>query len=162
MVELFRCYSNCRKTVPHYDPNGAFDSLGVGLSTVDSFTYTLNGTVNNTATVYVTVNGTNTDPQITIAADQDSVTEGTPAGFTVNASAPVTGAVEVTLAYSGTAVDGSDFTGVASAIIADGASSADLDVATIADSLYEGTRNLTVTIADLWAMPLAQPLSDRY
>ncbi|MCP4852793.1 MAG: hypothetical protein GY900_13810, partial [Actinomycetia bacterium] len=61
----------------NYDSSGAFDDLGVGLSTVDSFTYALDGTVNNTATVYVTVNGTNTDAQITIAADQDSVTEGT-------------------------------------------------------------------------------------
>ncbi|MCP4848124.1 MAG: hypothetical protein GY899_09290, partial [Verrucomicrobiaceae bacterium] len=54
------------------------------------------------------------------------------------------------LAYSGTATDGSDFTGVATATIADGASSADLDVDTIADSLYEGVaETLTVTITGI-------------
>ena len=133
-----------------YDPNGGFDSLGIGLSAVDSFTYTLAGTVNNTATVYVTVNGTNTDVQITIAADQDSVTEGTPAGFTLSAGAPVDGAVEIALSYSGTATDGSDFTGVATATIADGASSVGLDVATIADSLHEGIiETLTVMITGI-------------
>ena len=47
-----------------YDPNGAFESLGAGDSTTDSFSYTVsdgNGGT-DTATVTVTVNGVNDDP----------------------------------------------------------------------------------------------------
>ncbi len=129
-----------------YDPNGAFDHVGVGLTEVDTFTYTLAGTPNATATVKVTVQGSNTDPQIEIAANTPSVTEGDPAAFTLSATAAVSGAVQVDLAYSGTASDGADFNGVATATLPGGSSSAPLSLTTIADALFEGTEDFTVTI----------------
>lgn len=50
-----------------YDPNGQFDSLGVGQSAIDTFTYTVtdgDGTT-DTATVTITVNGVNDSPVMT-------------------------------------------------------------------------------------------------
>jgi VCBS repeat-containing protein len=46
-----------------YDPNGQFESLAVGETATDTFTYTISdGTVTDTATVTVTVNGVNDAP----------------------------------------------------------------------------------------------------
>lgn len=41
-----------------YDPNGAFDNVGLGLTASDSFTYRLDSNVNGLATVNITINGT--------------------------------------------------------------------------------------------------------
>ncbi len=48
-----------------YDPNGQFTSLALGASTTDSFNYQAqdnNGALSNTATVTITINGTNQSP----------------------------------------------------------------------------------------------------
>ena len=64
-----------------YDPNGAFDYLGVGESAIDTFDYTVsdgNGGT-DTATVTVTVNGLNDTPVAgddTATTDQDTATGG--------------------------------------------------------------------------------------
>ena len=50
------------------------------------------------------------------------------------------------LSYSGTAEDGSDFTGSASVTLLSGTSELDLILSTIADDLYEGSENVTITI----------------
>ena len=75
-----------------------------------------------------------------------SVTEGATATYTVSLTAPAQSAVTVKLAYSGTAADGSDFSGVATVTIPAGASSADFDIATLDDAAFEGTESFTVTI----------------
>lgn len=130
-----------------YDPNGAFDHIGVGLEGIDSFSYTLGGSEPATANVVVRVTGTNADPQVAITALQNNVTEGSQAMFTVDAASNVSGAVTVNLSYSGTAAEGADFTGQASVVIADGSSSVSLNLATIADSLFEsGSETITVSI----------------
>ena len=129
-----------------YDANGAFDTLGVGLTAEDTFTYTLDTTLNAVNTVKVTVNGTNTDAQINIAAEQASVTEGNDAFFLITSSLELTADVEASLSYSGTAQDGSDFNGSATVTLASGNTDFDFTLSTIADSLYEGAENLTVTI----------------
>ena len=59
-----------------YNPNGKFESLDVGESTTDSFTYTVNdGTVDGSvdATVTITINGVNDAP--VAVADTNSVAE---------------------------------------------------------------------------------------
>ncbi|WP_422049410.1 Ig-like domain-containing protein [Shimia sp.] len=64
-----------------YDPNGAFESLGVGDSTTDSFTYTVsdgNGGT-DTATVTISVTGVNDAP---VAAD-DSASTGAAAAIDI-------------------------------------------------------------------------------
>ncbi|MHC0065416.1 beta strand repeat-containing protein [Nostoc sp. UIC 10890] len=49
-----------------YDPNAQFESLAVGESSTDSFTYTTNnGSLSNTASVNLTINGVNDAPQVT-------------------------------------------------------------------------------------------------
>ena len=131
-----------------YDPNGAFDGLAVGLEATDSFTYTLGGSNFATATVTARISGNNTDPQVSIAADQSSVTEGSLAGFTITADSAVAGDVTVNLSYSGTAQDGADFAGQASRVISNGTTSADLDLVTIADALFEGGSETIVVSID--------------
>ena len=129
-----------------YDANGAFADLGIGLTVSDSFTYTLDSALNAVNTVTVTVNGTNTDPQIEIAADQNSVTEGEDAGFTITSSLALTTAVDVTLSFGGNAQQGDDFTGSTVVTLPAGGTPFALDLPTIADALFEGAENLTVTI----------------
>lgn len=131
-----------------YDPNGAFDAVAVGNTALDSFTYTLAnaGGVNATATVKIIIDGTNTSTQIEIAADQTNAAEGTVAGFTLTASAPVFGATTVDLAYSGTTTGGDFFTTPASVTIAGGATTGSLSLSALADSVFEGAENVIVTI----------------
>lgn len=54
----------------HYDPNGQFESLAVGETAIDSFSYTIDDGNGNTdtATVNITLNGVNDSP---IANDDD-------------------------------------------------------------------------------------------
>ena len=48
-----------------YDPNGQFESLGVGQTATDSFTYNVSdGSFTNTATVNLTINGVNDAPKV--------------------------------------------------------------------------------------------------
>ncbi|MBE7416662.1 MAG: tandem-95 repeat protein [Ideonella sp.] len=95
-----------------------------------------------TTTVTDTINATTVS--LTGAA---SVSEGGSAAYTVSLTSPAQTAVTVTLAYSGTAANGADFTGVATVTIPAGASSANFSIATINDSLAEGAENFTVTLA---------------
>lgn len=128
-----------------YDPNGAFATLGVGLTARDSFTYSVNPTV----TVNVDVAGTNTSPQITIAADQADINEGSAGSFTVSASMAVSGPVTVNLSYSGAANNPADYTGgTATVVIPDAGTSAVLNLNALADGLFEGggSESLIVTI----------------
>ncbi|MED5620099.1 immunoglobulin-like domain-containing protein [Ideonella sp. BN130291] len=75
-----------------------------------------------------------------------SVAEGASGSYTVSLNAPAQTAVTVNLAYTGTAADGSDFTGVASVTIAAGASSANFSIATLDDALAEGSESFTVSL----------------
>ena len=61
-----------------YDPNGQFESLALGQSGTDSFTYTISdGSATDTATVSVTVNGENDTPTLSgISGDSLAYTEG--------------------------------------------------------------------------------------
>jgi len=131
-----------------YYPGTAFDDLAVDFTATDTFTYTLNTEPSDTiVTVTVQVTGTNTDPQITIAADQPGgVTEGTNATFTVSASGAGASNVTVDLSYSGTAGDGTDFTGTAQMPPFSGTSDT-LTLPTIVDNVFEGViENIVVTI----------------
>lgn len=129
-----------------YDPNGAFPDLGVGLIARDSFTYGLDTASNSTVTVNVDVTGTNTDPQITIAAVNRSTLEGVGTTFTISASAAVTGSVDVTLSFSGLADHGGDFTGLGTVQIPNVGNSVVLSNFVLNDSLFEGLENIVVTI----------------
>ncbi|WP_409316489.1 LapA family giant adhesin [Pseudomonas sp. KCJK9016] len=75
-----------------------------------------------------------------------SVTEGQTASYTVSLTHPAQTEVTLKIVYSGTAADGSDFTGVYTVKIPAGASSAQFNVATIDDKITEGTENFVVKI----------------
>ncbi|WP_460368976.1 LapA family giant adhesin [Pseudomonas sp. Tul1A2] len=100
---------------------------------------------------------TNTTPAVTNVTDtvdtttvsitgSNSVTEGQTASYTVSLNHPAQTEVTLKIVYSGTAADGSDFTGVYTVKIPAGASSAQFNVATIDDKITEGTENFVVKI----------------
>ncbi|WP_260870000.1 tandem-95 repeat protein [Vibrio jasicida] len=97
----------------------------------------------------VSVTDEQTAPKVSIVADQDSVNEGQTAGFTVSLDQIADEKVTVEFEYSGTAQDGTDFTGVASIEVPAGQSSVDLDITTLTDGTYEGAESFTVTIKDV-------------
>ncbi|KDD69374.1 large adhesive protein, partial [Pseudomonas mandelii PD30] len=75
-----------------------------------------------------------------------SVTEGQVASYTVSLTNPAQTDVTLKITYSGTAADGSDFTGVYNVKIPAGGSSANFNVATLDDRITEGTENFVVKI----------------
>ncbi|MEK6663613.1 MAG: Calx-beta domain-containing protein, partial [Pseudomonadota bacterium] len=99
------------------------------------------GSVNNTvvddadtALISIIGPGTVIEGQVTTAYTV-SISGGTP-----------TSNVTVALTYSGTAVDGSDFTGVANVTIPANSSSSTFNLTTIDDVLVEGAENVTITL----------------
>ncbi|WP_256587021.1 immunoglobulin-like domain-containing protein, partial [Pseudomonas sp. Irchel 3E19] len=100
---------------------------------------------------------TNNTPAVTSVTDtidtttvsitgSTSVTEGQTASYTVSLNHPAQTEVTLKIVYSGTAADGSDFTGVYTVKIPAGASSAQFNVATLDDKITEGTENFVVKI----------------
>jgi len=100
---------------------------------------------------------TNNTPAVTSVTDtidtttvsitgSSSVTEGQTASYTVSLNHPAQTEVTLKIVYSGTAADGSDFTGVYTVKIPAGASSAQFNIATIDDKITEGTENFVVKI----------------
>ncbi|MBD9464980.1 LapA family giant adhesin [Pseudomonas sp. Pdm06] len=75
-----------------------------------------------------------------------SVTEGQTATYTVSLTNPAQTEVTVKIVYSGTAADGTDFTGVYTVKIPANATSATFNVATLDDKITEGTENFVVKI----------------
>ncbi|MGN8278077.1 beta strand repeat-containing protein, partial [Pseudomonas sp. SMN5] len=75
-----------------------------------------------------------------------SVTEGQTATYTVSLTNPAQTEVTVKIVYSGTAADGSDFTGVYTVKIPANATSATFNVATLDDKITEGTENFVVKV----------------
>ena len=133
-------------------PSGAFvnaDDLGVGLTAIDTFTYSIDAGLNGTGTVKVQVLGTNTDAQINLTADAEDYDEGTDASFTVSSSIPASGNIDVTITYTGVAQDGSDFTGVTTATILNTQSSANFIVPIIDDGVFEGPETFTAAITGI-------------
>ncbi len=90
---------------------------------------------------------TDTLDTTTVSITGDAVVaEGATATYTVSLTSAAQTAVTVNLTYSGTAADGTDFTGVATVTIPAGSSSANFNIATLQDVLAEGAENFTVTI----------------
>ena len=75
-----------------------------------------------------------------------SVTEGQTASYTVSLTNPAQTEVTLKITYSGTAADGSDFTGVYTVKIPAGGSTASFNVATLDDRITERTENFVVKI----------------
>jgi len=75
-----------------YDPNGVFDNLPDGVTTTDSFDYTVSDGNGGTdfATVTITLTGTNDAATITVTAADTAVTEDDLANQTANGTVGVT------------------------------------------------------------------------
>ncbi|MBR9761566.1 hypothetical protein GYB43_14765, partial [bacterium] len=85
---------------------------------------------------------------VTVLDDGD-VTEGGVSDFIFTADvAPVGADLTVTVAYSGSA-SGTDFTGVTTVDILDGATTAAINITTLSDGLFEGAESVVATITDV-------------
>ncbi|WP_266105153.1 retention module-containing protein [Pseudomonas sp. HN8-3] len=97
------------------------------------------------STVVTKVTDVVSNTTISITGDA-SVTEGGTAHYTLSLSNPPQTDVTVTLKYSGTATDGSDFNGVYTVKIPAGATSVPFDIRTLDDKITEPTENIVITI----------------
>ncbi|TDF79169.1 type I secretion C-terminal target domain-containing protein [Pseudomonas sp. H9] len=75
-----------------------------------------------------------------------SVAEGDSANYTLTLSNKAEADVVIKLSYTGTAKDGSDFTGVATVTIPKGSSTGSFSVPILRDGIAEGSENFTVKI----------------
>ncbi|TFF01647.1 type I secretion C-terminal target domain-containing protein [Pseudomonas sp. BCA14] len=97
------------------------------------------------STVVTKVTDVVNNTTISITGDA-SVTEGGTAHYTLTLSNPAQTDVTVTLKYSGTATDGSDFNGVYTVKIPAGSSSVPFDIRTLDDKITEPTEQIVITI----------------
>ncbi|MEN5149413.1 retention module-containing protein [Pseudomonas orientalis] len=97
------------------------------------------------STVVTKVTDVVTNTTLSLSGDA-SVTEGGTAHYTLNLSNPAQTDLTVTLKYSGTATDGSDFNGVYTVKIPAGASSVPFDIRTLDDKITEPTEKIVITI----------------
>ncbi len=126
---------------------------------IETFTVTVTTTAGTTSNPSDTGTGTiqddTSDPETVLVSivGPPSVVEGAtttnytidltdPMGQPINAAEDVT----VTLAYTGVAADGSDYTGLATVVIPAGFDSGTFTLPTVNDSLYEGSEDIIITI----------------
>ncbi|WP_157964593.1 beta strand repeat-containing protein, partial [Algibacillus agarilyticus] len=117
-------------SIASVNDNGSFENLVVNSTNVTT-------TINDDVDV------------VTVSLSGDTqVLEGDKASFTISIddSHVPTSDVVVTFTYTGTATDGTDYTGQASATISAGSTSQAFDVATLDDVFAEGSENFTISI----------------
>ncbi|MEM9480034.1 MAG: hypothetical protein AAGA58_10315, partial [Verrucomicrobiota bacterium] len=144
-------------TTVAYTPNNALvelttggfvnaSDIGVGLEAIDRIPYQLNTGINSIGSILVRIKGTNTSPQISISAPNPDVNEGTtpPNAFELTSSLPVGSPLNVTLGFTGAALQGTDY--IATTTVSFSGSSANVSVDAINDSLFEGAEDLIATI----------------
>ena len=114
----------------------------------------IEGTNNQVTTIINDATGTDGTPgpedQVEVSlVGPASVTEGdTTTAYTVTLeqAVPAGNSVTVNLAYTGTAADGSDFTGVASVVVTGGNTSTTFTIATLDDALADNAESIIVDI----------------
>ncbi|WP_164551227.1 Calx-beta domain-containing protein [Shewanella khirikhana] len=149
-------------TIVVTDSNGGTQTLTTTVNTDGTYSvdvidplseggYTADASVTDTAgnTGSATDNGDVVYPEVGISANQTDVSEGDTASFTVTLDQPATQDVTVNFTYSGTAIDGTDFTGVVSVVIPAGQTSVIVNIDTIDDALAEGSEDFTITITSV-------------
>jgi len=103
-----------------------------------------------TLTTTVTDEPSGQGDKVTIGISGDtSVVEGQTAHYTLTLSSNAKSEVTVTLSYSGTAADGTDFRGVTTVKIPANSNSVNFDIATINDKYVEGSENFVITIGNV-------------
>ncbi|PIB47669.1 hypothetical protein AOA59_00135, partial [Pseudomonas sp. 2822-15] len=133
-------------TVFHTPANDVYNN---GSTVSTTITKAVGGNFENLVTdpksVVTSITDSIDNTTISITGDA-SVTEGGTAHYTLTLSNPAQTDVTVTLKYSGTATDGSDFNGVYTVKIPAGASSVPFNIATIDDKITEQTEQIVITI----------------
>lgn len=86
------------------------------------------------------------DPTTLSITGDTLVSEGDTAHYTLSLDHVAQTDVVITLRYSGTAQDGSDFTGVTTVTIPAGSKSVDFNIATLADTITENTESFTIQV----------------
>ncbi|MCR5882729.1 hypothetical protein LRS03_07625 [Rhizobacter sp. J219] len=99
----------------------------------------------NPAAASTTVTDTIDATTVSLTGDPTLSEAGT-AAYTVSLTSVAQTAVTVTLTYSGTAANGSDFSGTTTVTIPAGSSSANFSIAALDDALAEGPESFTVAI----------------
>ncbi|HEY6511973.1 MAG TPA: tandem-95 repeat protein [Burkholderiaceae bacterium] len=121
------------------------DSLAVSISATSGGNFeqlTASGTVTNTVV-------DDLDATTLSLTGPSTVTEGANGTYTISLTGVAQTAVTVNLSYSGTAANGTDYTGVATVTIPAGASSATFDIATLDDALADSGETLVVGVASV-------------
>ncbi|HSI43509.1 MAG TPA: Calx-beta domain-containing protein, partial [Methylotenera sp.] len=121
----------------------ANQNLSVTITGTSGGTYeavTPTGTVTNTVV-------DDADATTLSISGSTSVVEGASGTYTLTLTNPAQTNVTVNLTYTGTAVNGTDYTGIATVTILAGQTTANFNIATIDDALNEAAENFTVTIA---------------
>jgi VCBS repeat-containing protein len=85
-------------------------------------------------------------PKVSIAANTASAAEGSPLTFTLTRTSDLSSALTVTLAATGTAQDGVDYTFPVQVTFQANSATATGTITTIADALAEGPENVTLTV----------------
>ncbi|WP_075082765.1 Calx-beta domain-containing protein [Mariniblastus fucicola] len=132
------------------------DSLAEPVETFVVTATTLSGTTSNPSDSGIgTIQDDTTDPETILVSltGPGTVVEGdTTTDYTISLTDPTPASINaaedvtVTLTYSGTAADGTDFTGVSTVLIPAGSPSATFTLPTVDDSLYEAAESIVVTI----------------
>uniref|UniRef100_UPI00130E6BC8 beta strand repeat-containing protein n=1 Tax=Pseudomonas fluorescens TaxID=294 RepID=UPI00130E6BC8 len=99
----------------------------------------------NSGLVSTAVTDTTDNTTLTLTGST-AVVEGATASYTLTLSNPAQTDVTVKLSYTGTATNGSDYTGVTTVLIKAGTSQSTFSVPTIKDSITEGTEQFTVKV----------------
>ena len=116
--------------------------------------YTLTATVTSGTTTNANASGNGTindEPTadtalVSIGGPAAVAEDATTTNYTVSVTETPASDITVSLTYSGTAIDGTDFTGVASVIIPGGSASNTFTLDTIADGLAEGVETIVIDI----------------
>ncbi len=122
-----------------YTGGNEFENLVIGESVTTAITDESVPTNPDDQTAYVSIDGPSTVVEGTTTSD-----------YTVSIDQTTTQDVTVYFTYTGVAVDGTDFTGVASTVIPAGATPSDtFTITTIDDNILENSESFTITISSI-------------
>ncbi len=120
-------------------------------------------TVGSPGVAVITINGATGSaalPVVTLRSATTSLTKGQPFGVTISLSEAMSTSLTIALSYSGSAVQGTDYTlPGGNIVVAPGQTSTQVSIPTVVDNVVESNRVLTVTLAASPAYQVGSPKS---